>query len=168
MTPPEPPATPAPTVARILIVDDQPDNIEVLARRLRSRRFEVVSATNGMDGGRIALTEPVDVILLDVMMPRMSGLDVVREIRRAKTSAQLPIIMLTARDDKETLVEAMAGGANDYVTKPFDFEVVLARIVAQLRVRAAFQAIDIDRTRLQRRVKAQAEKIEAWTGSDKP
>jgi DNA-binding response OmpR family regulator len=153
MTPPEPNASAGPPIARVLIVDDQPDNIEVLARRLRTRRFEVISATNGMDGGRIALTEPVDIILLDVMMPRMSGLDVVREIRRAKTAAQLPIIMLTARDDKETLVEAMAGGANDYVTKPFDFEVVLARMVAQLRVRAAFQAVNQDRARLQRQIK---------------
>jgi DNA-binding response OmpR family regulator len=156
MTPPEHPEPAQPPIARVLIVDDQPDNIEVLARRLRSRRFEVVSATNGMDGGRIALTEPIDIILLDVMMPRMSGLDVVREIRRAKSAAQLPIIMLTARDDKETLVEAMAGGANDYVTKPFDFEVVLARIVAQLRVRAAIQAVNQDRARLQQAVRHQA------------
>jgi two-component system sensor histidine kinase ChiS len=161
--PPENPAA-APPIARLLIVDDQPDNIEVLARRLRTRRFEILSATNGMDGGRIALTEPIDLILLDVMMPRMSGLDVVREIRRAKTAAQLPIIMLTARDDKETLIEAMAGGANDYVTKPFDFEVVLARIVAQLRVRAAFQAVNKDRMRLQKQIQTDQDE---WTAPEK-
>ena len=163
----EPETTPQPPIARVLIVDDQPDNIEVLARRLRTRRFEVLSATNGMDGGRLALTERVDLVLLDVMMPRMSGLDVVREIRRAKTAAQLPIIMLTARDDKETLVEAMASGANDYVTKPFDFEIVLARMVAQLRVRASFQAVNQDRARLQRQVAEQsAARGEPQAGAD--
>lgn len=157
----------APPIARVLIVDDQPDNIEVLARRLRTRRFEVLSATNGMDGGRLALTERVDLVLLDVMMPRMSGLDVVREIRRAKTAVQLPIIMLTARDDKETLIEAMASGANDYVTKPFDFEIVLARIVAQLRVRASFQAVNQDRARLQRQVAQQADNVGSWAALTK-
>ncbi|MFZ4121258.1 MAG: response regulator transcription factor [Caulobacterales bacterium] len=150
-------STPAPSsstqpIARILIVDDQPDNIQVLARRLTTRRFEVHTSENGMDGGRKALTEQLDLVLLDVMMPRMSGLDVVREIRKVKSAVQLPIIMLTARDDSETLVEALSAGANDYIVKPFDFDITLARIVAQLRVRASFQAINQDRARLKRQL----------------
>jgi eukaryotic-like serine/threonine-protein kinase len=122
-------------VTTILVVDDNADNRELLARRLEREGLQTRTA----EDGRAALTAvaqgDVSLVLLDIMMPGMSGLDVLRAIREVHTAAQLPVVMVTARSDSDDVVEALGLGANDYVTKPVDFAVALARIQAQLRIR---------------------------------
>jgi DNA-binding response OmpR family regulator len=131
----------------ILIVDDFQDNIDVLARRLRNRDVAVYEANDGHDALELLATTPVDIILLDVMMPGMSGLDVVRKIRARRAAAALPIIMVSARTDQAMIVDCLTAGANDYVTKPIDFNVVAARINVQLAVRDTYRLALRDRSR---------------------
>jgi CheY-like chemotaxis protein len=119
----------------ILVVDDHPDNRELLMRRLEREGFLVLGAEHGREALAIVKDRPVSLILLDIMMPDMSGLEVLQALREAYTAAELPIIMATARTQSEDVVDALGHGANDYITKPIDFPVALARIQAQLRIR---------------------------------
>ncbi len=112
----------------LLVVDDNEANRDVLSRRLRHRGYVVSVAADGAEA--LALTETLkfDLILLDVEMPGMSGLEVLSRIRADHSSTALPVIMVTARTEGADIVEAFRLGANDYVTKPVDFPVALARI----------------------------------------
>ncbi len=116
----------------LLVVDDNEMNRDMLSRRLVKQGYNVTIATGGQDALTLVENESFDLILLDVMMPDVSGLDVLQRIRESHTSSQLPIIMVTAKDESEDVVRALELGANDYVTKPVDFPVALARIKAQL------------------------------------
>jgi len=124
-----------PSEFTLLVVDDNAENRDVLTRRLEKRGFQVLEA----EGGQAALdtieNEHVDLVLLDIMMPGLSGIDVLRRLRQQPSTADLPVIMATAKSESEDVVEALELGANDYVTKPLDFPVVLARIAAHLRAR---------------------------------
>src|SRR5438105_1237915 len=119
----------------ILVVDDHPDNRELMMRRLEREGFRAVGAESGREALARVKEGALSLVLLDVMMPEMSGLQVLQAVREAFTPAQLPVIMVTARTQSEDVVEALGQGANDYVTKPIDFPVALARIQAQLRIR---------------------------------
>ncbi len=123
----------------ILVVDDLAANRELLGRRLERSGFRVLLAGCGEEALELASRSEVDCVLLDIMMPGMSGLDVLRQLRAKRSIAELPVIMVTARTDSEDVVEALSLGANDYVTKPVDFPVVLARIGSHLRTRTAAQ-----------------------------
>ena len=116
----------------LLVVDDHETNRDLLCRRLGRSGFTTLAA----DGGEQALEQmrkhPFDVVLLDVMMPDIDGLTVLQTIRKTHSATELPIIMLTANSQSEDIVEALDLGANDYVTKPIDFPVVLARVRAQV------------------------------------
>jgi serine/threonine protein kinase/CheY-like chemotaxis protein len=114
----------------------------VLSRRLLRRGFNVLSAEGGRQALRLLDSHPIDLVLLDIMMPDVSGLDVLREARKSRSAEELPIIMATAKNDSDDVVEALELGANDYVTKPLDFPVVLARVQSQLRGRASRLAKD--------------------------
>ncbi|MCL6422200.1 response regulator transcription factor [Brachybacterium sp. JHP9] len=117
-------------MARILIVEDEESFSDPLAYTLRKEGFEVAVAGTGSEGLRIFTAHGADLVLLDLMLPGMSGTDVCREIRR--TSA-VPIIMLTAKDDEFDKVLGLELGADDYVTKPYSSRELLARIKAVLR-----------------------------------
>ena len=119
----------------LLVVDDVDDNRDLLARRLRREGFAVVLAANGIEALHTIATSPIDLVILDVMMPGLSGLDVLRAIRADATRAGLPVIMATARADSQDVVHALDLGADDYVTKPIDFPVLNARVQAALRTR---------------------------------
>ncbi len=119
---------------RVLIVEDERALAETLARGLREERHDVVVATNGVDGYELARRHPFDVVVLDVMLPGMSGLDVVRRLRRG--SSTVPVLLLTARDAVRDIVAGLDSGADDYLTKPFSFEELLARLRAAARHRA--------------------------------
>jgi CheY-like chemotaxis protein len=126
--------------ATILVVDDLPANRDLMARRLERSGFRVVSAASGPEALELLRRAPVDLVLLDIMMPGMTGLDVLKTVRMTRTTATLPVVMVTARTDSEDVVEALSLGANDYVTKPVDYPVALARIRAHLRTRQEVQA----------------------------
>lgn len=126
--------------ATILVVDDLPANRDLMARRLERSGFRVVSAASGPEALELLQRAPVDLVLLDIMMPGMTGLDVLKTVRMTRTTAMLPVVMVTAKTDSEDVVEALSLGANDYVTKPVDYPVALARIRAHLRTRQAVQA----------------------------
>ena len=131
----------------LLIVDDMQDNIDVLARRLRNRGATVYEASSANEALELLSVYQIDLILLDVMMPGISGLDVVKKIRLKRSSAALPIIMVSARTDQEIMLECLEAGANDYVTKPVDFQVFCARVIAQLRIRETYREALRDRSR---------------------
>jgi two-component system alkaline phosphatase synthesis response regulator PhoP len=116
---------------RILIVDDEPEMVRGLADNLRFEGYQTLAATNGKDGLALALQEGPDLILLDVMMPELSGWDVLRALR--KKDLDVPVIMLTARGEEVDRVLGLELGADDYVTKPFSLRELLARVRAVLR-----------------------------------
>ena len=121
----------------LLVVDDDASNRYMLSRRLERAGYRVIVAEDGYKAIGVVETEAVDLVLLDIMMPGIDGLRVLEQLRRSQSPAQLPVIMASAIDESETVVRAIEGGANDYVTKPLDFPVVLARVAAQLRQRPA-------------------------------
>ncbi|HUS23213.1 MAG TPA: adenylate/guanylate cyclase domain-containing protein, partial [Aeromicrobium sp.] len=123
--------------AHLLVVDDNEMNRDMLSRRLKSRGFTVKTADDGQQAVDIIAKEEFDLVLLDIMMPVLSGIDALKIVRQTKSVADLPIIMATAKDQGEDIVEALKLGANDYVTKPLDFPVVLARAETQLSLRRA-------------------------------
>jgi DNA-binding response OmpR family regulator len=116
---------------RILVIDDDPATTSVLKRSLAYEGFAVDVAASGEEGLGRARERYPDLVVLDVMMPGMDGLEVLRRLRAA--DRQLPVLLLTARDAPADQVEGLEGGADDYVVKPFDFEVLLARVRALLR-----------------------------------
>jgi DNA-binding response OmpR family regulator len=131
----------------ILIVDDLQDNIDVLARRLRNREATVYEASDGHEALDVLSVSPVDLILLDVMMPGLSGVELVRRIRSKRCASALPIIMVSARNDQTIMLECLQAGANDYITKPVDFPMLCARIETHLGIRDTYRAVLRDRTK---------------------
>jgi len=140
----------------ILLVDDEPLNRDMLSRRLGKAGYEVATASDGADALAQIQAKRPDLVLLDLLMPGMSGLDVLREIRRTVDPTELPVVVATALHETSFLVEAMEAGANDFVTKPLDFPVVLARVESQLRAkgiadrnRTLASRLEVARTRLE-------------------
>ena len=123
----------------LLIVDDDENNRDMLGRRLQRRGYGITCASDGKEALQLLETQSFDLILLDIMMPGISGIDVLQAIRSKHSMTELPVVMATAVDASEHVVNALDLGANDYVTKPFDFPVVLARIRSQVEVRRSAQ-----------------------------
>src|SRR5688572_5677374 len=123
--------------ATLLLVDDDAMNRDALARRLSRSGYKVLTADCGGAALRMIREERIDAVLLDVMMPGMSGLETLRQLRQIRSVADLPVIMVTAKDESADVVDALDLGANDYVTKPVDFAVALARIRAHVMTRRA-------------------------------
>ncbi len=121
------------TQTRVLIVDDDEDIRAYLDVTLALDGFEVIEAVDGQDGLERARRSEPDLVLLDVMMPRMDGLEVLRRLREDARTAHLPVVLLTARGQAADTVEGLDAGADSYLTKPFDAEVLLAHVRAALR-----------------------------------
>ena len=129
-------------MARILIVEDEPNMVAGLRDNFEYEGYDVIAARDGAEGLERALNEAPDLVVLDVMMPKMSGLDVCKQLKSRRPS--LPVIMLTARGQEVDKVVGLELGADDYVTKPFSIRELLARIKAVLR-RAPLAAKDQER-----------------------
>jgi len=126
-----------PGIDRILVVDDNEMNRDMLSRRLKGKGYAVEMSEDGHQALDAIASGAFDLVLLDVMMPGISGIDVLRTVRQTRSRADLPIIMATANDRSDDIVEALKLGANDYVTKPIDFPVCLARVQSQLALKRA-------------------------------
>ena len=119
--------------ATILVVDDDPDCREIAARLLERAGYKTRRAASGEECLRIALVEPIDVVLLDVMMPGMDGFAVCEALRQA--GQRIPIILLTASDEMDTRLEGMHLGVSEFLTKPINRVELFARVRAQLHIR---------------------------------
>jgi CheY-like chemotaxis protein len=136
------------STARILVVDDQPINVQLLKRKLERSGLDVSTANNGLEAlEQVRLHKP-DLILLDLMMPDMDGIEVCQRLQASSETRAIPVIFVTARTTKESKLEGLAVGAVDYITKPIDLDETVARVQTQLR----FAAINRENLELQRRL----------------
>jgi len=119
---------------RILCVDDVADNIKLLAAELEDEGYQVLSASDGESALEVLRSESVDAVILDVMMPGISGFEVLDRVRSERSALDLPILMATALSDVENVISALSRGANDYVVKPLDMDIVLARLRTHLEL----------------------------------
>ena len=126
---------------RLLIVDDISDNRTILTRRFQRRGFDVVEAECGLTAIELIDKESFDLVLLDVMMPGMDGIETLKRIRSENSASALPVIMVTAKSESTNIVDALELGANDYVTKPVDFAVALARVNTQISRKRAVERV---------------------------
>jgi two-component system, OmpR family, phosphate regulon response regulator PhoB len=117
----------------VLVVDDEPDLLELVAHHLESAGFEVLRASGGLEGLELASRTPPDAILLDVMLPDLLGTEVFKRLRRDPATAAVPVVFLTARGDEVDRVVGFELGADDYVVKPFSPRELVLRIQALLR-----------------------------------
>jgi len=130
-----------PCTSRLLIVDDNEMNRDMLARRLARKGYEIAVTPSAHDLLERVKLDGTDLVLLDIEMPEVSGLDALKTLREAYSAIELPIIMVTAKNQSEDIVKALDLGANDYLTKPIDFPVALARIGTQLSHKRAQEAL---------------------------
>jgi DNA-binding response OmpR family regulator len=148
---------------RLLIVEDDRKLAEFVARGLRAERFAVDLAFDGQEGLDLALTYAYDLVVLDLMLPKASGTEVLQKIRRSRP--EMPILILTARDGTDEKVQHFEAGADDYLTKPFDFAELLVRIKALLRrgpINRAnvLRVADLELDRLAQQVRRGGQRIE--------
>jgi two-component system cell cycle response regulator len=127
---------------RILVVDDVPDNVEILHARLASRGYQVVTATNGEEALARVAEEPPHLILLDVMMPGMDGHEVARRIKSDESLPFIPIILVTALTEADDVVQGLESGADDHISKPFNFRELEARVRSMLRIKRLQDELD--------------------------
>lgn len=121
---------------KILVVDDEPDVVKLVEFRMQKEGFEVLTAGDGRTGLGILEKEKPDLIILDIMMPLMDGMEVLRQIRAHRGSARVPVIMLTAKTASVTVDEARQLWVSDYVMKPFDPEKLVAKVKKALKLPA--------------------------------
>ena len=126
---------------RLLIVDDNEMNRDMLARRLARKGYEIAMAESARGLLQRIKQDSIDLVLLDIEMPEVSGLDALKTLRDAYTAIELPVIMVTAKNQSDDIVRALDLGANDYLTKPIDFPVAVARIGTQLSHKRAQEAL---------------------------
>ncbi|MDB6169726.1 MAG: response regulator receiver sensor signal transduction histidine kinase [Verrucomicrobia bacterium] len=130
----------------ILIVDDQPINVQLLKRKLERENLRVVAAYSGIEALDVVRKEKPDLILLDVMMPDMDGIEVCQRLQASEDTRSIPVIFVTARTSKEGKIEGLNVGAVDYITKPIDLDETLARVQTQLRfVQVNREMLDLQR-----------------------
>src|SRR5271165_344209 len=134
--------------AKILVVDDQPINVQLLKRKLEREKLEVLTANNGLEALEQVRAHKPDLILLDMMMPDMDGVEVCQRLQASSETRSIPVIFVTARSTKESKLEGLNVGAVDYITKPIDLDETVARVQTQLR----FAAINRENLELQRRL----------------
>ena len=134
-------APPDEEVFTLLVVDDNEANRDMLSRRLIRRGFLVTCAADGHEALERIAAERFDLILLDLLMPGMDGMEVLRAIRETRSPAELPVIITSAKDETSDVIAGLEAGANDYLTKPLDFAIVKARVRAQIKLKRAVERV---------------------------
>jgi two-component system phosphate regulon response regulator PhoB len=136
----------APPPQRVLVVDDEPDIVALVVYHLARAGYRVSSASTGPDAVALARRERPDLVVLDLMLPGMSGFEVLREIRASEETRRIAVLMLTARKDEPDRIRGLSLGADDYLTKPFSPQELVLRVQAILRrVASGGQASDVIR-----------------------
>ena len=155
------------TPPRVLVADDNPANVRILKMRLAADGYDVVTAGDGEEALAVARDAQPDLILLDVMMPKVDGIEVCRRLKKIQDASFTPIILVTAMTDAKDIVAGLEAGADEYLTKPVDHAALSARVRSMLRIKALHdtvtaQAEEIARwnTTLERRVTAQVRELE--------
>jgi adenylate cyclase len=120
---------------RILAVDDTPENLEILRMRLEANGYEVATAADGEEGLAKARELTPDLILLDIMMPKMDGIDVCRHLKSDTSLPFMPIIIITAKSGTQDVITAFDAGADEFLTKPVDHGALVARVKSMLRIK---------------------------------
>jgi len=145
---------------KILIVDDEPFNLDLLEQELEDQGYVIERANDGAEAlEKVPSFEP-DVILLDYMMPKMNGLEVLKHLREDERHKGIPVILLTAKATREDKVRGLDGGADDYVVKPFDSFELLARVRAMVRIKEMHDTLDEWNRSLTEKVKEQVEELQ--------
>ena len=134
-------------VPLILVVDDVPDNVQIVQLRLESQSYDVITAGDGAEALEKVRSALPDLILLDVMMPGIDGIETVKRLKADPSLPFIPVILLTARSDTKEVIAGLDSGADDYLTKPFDHGALLARVRAMLRIKALHDTVQ-DQSRL--------------------
>jgi DNA-binding response OmpR family regulator len=145
--------------ARILVVDDTPNNVKLLADVLAARGYAVLTASSGPQALELVASQRPDLVLLDVMMPGMSGYDVCRKIRERPDTAMLPIVMVTALDPGPERVKGIEAGADDFLTKPVNQAEILARVRSLLRIKTLHDELAAVNRTLEGRVSEQGTEL---------
>ena len=142
----------------MLIADDNPANLDIFRTRLSSHGYEILTASNGEEALAVAREQQPDLILLDVMMPKMDGIEVCKQLKQDESLPFMPIILVTARTDPKDVVQGLEAGAEEYLTKPIDQTALIARIKSMLRIKA------LNDTNLEQaaRLQEQAEELAGW------
>ncbi len=146
------------TPPRILIVDDSPTNVDILKTRLSVHGYEILTAADGEEAVTIARKELPDLILLDIMMPKMDGLEVTRALKGDSSLPFMPIILVTAKADSKDIVAGLEAGGDEYLTKPVDQAALVARVKSMLRSKALHDTVQEQTARLE----VQAAELAEW------
>ncbi len=131
------------TAGKILVVDDNDDNLYLLCNRLARDDYVTVAADSGEKALNLLCKEPFDLVLLDINMPDINGFQVLESIRNDKDQSELPVIMVTADENNNSIAKSLSLGANDYISKPVDFSVLIARVRTQLEIKHANEKLNI-------------------------
>jgi adenylate cyclase len=158
------------TPARILIADDNPDNLDIFRTRLAVHGYEILTATDGEQALAVAREKQPDLVLLDVMMPKMDGTDVCRTLKADSSLPFMPIVMITAKTATQDVVTALEAGADEYLTKPLDHGALVARVKSMLRIKALTDTVEAQKTKLyewnatlEKRVSEQLQQLENFS-----
>jgi class 3 adenylate cyclase len=146
------------TPPRILIADDNPDNLDIFQTRLALHGYEILTATDGEEALEIARGRHPDLILLDIMMPKMDGIEVCRQLKADPSLPFMPIIMVTAKADSKDIVAGLEAGGDEYLTKPVDQAGLVARVKSMLRIKTLHDTVQAQAARLE----AQSAQLAEW------
>jgi DNA-binding response OmpR family regulator len=144
--------------ARILVVDDVPDNLDILQVRLESQGYEVATAGDGVEALKKVRGLLSDLVLLDIMMPKMNGIEAVRKLKAHTSLPFIPVILVTAKSDSKDVIAGLESGGDDYLTKPIDHAALLARVRSMLRIKALHDTVQLQAERLEQ----QSAELAAW------
>jgi class 3 adenylate cyclase len=135
--------------ALILIADDNAANVDILQARLATKGYDIITAADGQQALARAREDLPDLILLDIMMPGLDGIEITRRLKADAALPFMPIILVTARSDVKDIVSGLDAGADDYLTKPVDHSALLARVRSMLRIKALHDTVEVQREELQ-------------------